>query len=222
VDHGAAQEFRIRVYRTRGVLSQAVAELTLGLMLDGLRAITCHDRGLRQGRWQKRLGRLLQGKLVGLIGFGAIGQRVGELVRAFGAGVIYHDPQAAGVSWAEPVPLARLLNQADIISLHADGKDRILGPREFQAMGRPGVLLINTARGDLVDEEALCAALQAGQLEYAGLDVFRKEPYHGPLTALDNVVLTPHIGSYALEARRLMEEAAVLNLVAGLQEAGVL
>jgi len=222
VDREAAAQFGIRVYRTVGVLTQAVAELTIGLMLSGLRAIGLHDRQLRQGVWQKRMGALLHGKVVGLIGFGAIGQRVGELARAFGATVIYHDPQPVSISWAESVPLPQLLQQADIISLHASGKKRILGLAEQQSIGRRGVLLINTARGELVDEQALYSCLQEGYWSYACLDVFQKEPYQGPLCSLDNVMLTPHIGSYAREARRLMEEAAIENLVTGLREAGVL
>jgi D-3-phosphoglycerate dehydrogenase len=222
VDRHAAAEFGIQVYRTSGVLTQAVAELTLGLMLTGLRAIAFHDRLLRQGVWKKHLGGLLQGKVVGIIGFGAIGQCVGELVTAFGARVIYHDPRPLTVAWAEPTSLTHLLSQADIISLHADGQETILGPREFQAIGRRAVLLINTARGALVDEETLYASLQAGDVGYAGLDVFKEEPYRGPLRTLDNVVLTPHIGSYPRETRRLMEETAVSHLMAGLQEAGLL
>ena len=222
VDHDAAAEFGIRVYRTSGVLTQAVAELALGLMLSGLRAISFHDRQLRQGLWKKHMGGLLQGKVVGLIGFGAIGRRVGELVATFGARVVYYDPLPVTVPWAEPVSLTHLLNQADIISLHAGGKQRILGPEEFQVLARRGVILINTARGELVDEETLYACLRAGDVTYAGLDVFQEEPYCGPLSTLDNVVMTPHIGSYAREARLLMEETAINHLMAGLKEDGVL
>ena len=223
VDHEAAAELGMRVYRTVGVLTQAVAELTIGLMLSGLRAMGLHDRQLRQGVWQKRLGALLHGKVVGLIGFGAIGQRVGELARAFGATLIYHDPQpVSGVSWAECVSLPQLLQRADIISLHASGKKRILGLAEQRSIGRRGVLLINTARGELLDEQALYSCLQEGYWSCACLDVFQEEPYQGPLCSLDNVMLTPHIGSYAREARRLMEETAIENLVTGLREAGVL
>lgn len=94
VDHEAAAELGMRVYRTVGVLTQAVAELTIGMMLAALRNILLQDRGLKEGAWHKRMGSLLQSKVVGLIGFGAIGQRVGELARAFGSEVIYCDPAA--------------------------------------------------------------------------------------------------------------------------------
>jgi D-3-phosphoglycerate dehydrogenase len=222
VDHAAAADLGIRVYRTSGVLTHAVAELTIGLMLAALRSITLQDRLLRQGTWQKRMGGLLRGKIVGIIGFGAIGQRVGELVRAFGGEVIFFDPHPKACPWARSVSLKELLAQADIISLHASGKQKILGPEELAWIGNRGVILLNTARGDMIDEEALCAGLQSGQIGCACLDVFGEEPYHGALCSMDNLILTPHIGSYAHEARQLMEETAIDHLIKGLREAGVL
>lgn len=220
VDHDAAADLNIRVYRTEGVLTQAVAELTMGLMLAGLRAIALQDRMLRGGQWQKLMGGLLQGKLVGIIGFGAIGQRVGELVRAFGAEVMYSDLQDRQFPWAQRATLAEILAQADIITLHASGKKRLLGAEEFKCLGKRGVLLINTARGELLDETALCACMAEGGVMCACLDVFSEEPYGGPLCYENNVILTPHIGSYAREARQLMEETAVSNLLRGLRDAG--
>jgi D-3-phosphoglycerate dehydrogenase len=114
------------------------------------------------------------------------------------------------------------LGEAEIISVHASGKECILGPAELNALGKRGVLLVNTARGELIDDEALCVSLKEGRIGYAALDVFAEEPYHGPLCALENVILTPHIGSYALEARKLMEETAISNLLRGLRQQGVL
>lgn len=222
VDHDAAAELGMRVYRTSGVLTQAVAELTIGLMLAALRSITLQDRLLRQGTWQKRMGGLLQGKTVGIIGFGAIGQRVGELVRAFGAKMVFYDPHPVDVAWAERVSLQELLEQADLITLHASGKQKILGAEELYWIGSRGAILINTARGDMIDEEALAASLHTGQIKCACLDVFGEEPYHGSLCSMDNLILTPHIGSYAREARQLMEETAIANLLQGLREASVL
>jgi D-3-phosphoglycerate dehydrogenase len=222
VDHAAAADLGIRVYRTSGVLTHAVAELTIGLMLAALRSITLQDRQLRQGTWQKRMGGLLRGKIVGIVGFGAIGQQVGELVRAFGGQVIFHDPHPKVCSWAKGVSLKELLAQAEIISLHASGKEQILGAEEFAQLGNRGVILLNTARGDMIDEEALGAGLQSGQIGCACLDVFGEEPYSGAFCSMDNLILTPHIGSYAREARQLMEETAIDHLIKGLREAGVL
>jgi len=217
VDRDAAREFGIKVYRTEEVLNYAVAELTLGMMLSALRAIPLQDRRIRAGVWQKGMGRLLEKKIVGIIGFGSIGQRVGELVKAFGARVLYYDPIPKDVPWAQARKLNELLSQADIITLHASGSARILGEHEINSLCKPGVIIINAARGGLVDEKALYNALVSGHVTFACLDVFEKEPYKGPLKDLDNVILTPHIGSYALEARMEMEKMAVENLLKGLR-----
>ncbi|MGD8777298.1 MAG: phosphoglycerate dehydrogenase [Syntrophobacterales bacterium] len=222
VDRVFAEELGIQVYRTAGVLTQAVAELTIGLMLSALRAISSNDRLIRQGKWQKTMGGLLSEKVVGIIGFGNIGQRVGELVTAFGARVIYYDPQPTSVPWAQEVSLSDLLAQAEIITIHAGGSEQILGKAELKKICKPGVVLINTARGGLVDESVLQDCLMEGKVNFACLDVFETEPYCGPLCSLENVILTPHIGSYAREARALMERAAVENLIKGLHEVGML
>jgi D-3-phosphoglycerate dehydrogenase len=222
VDRAAAQQMGIRVYRTEGVLAQAVAELTIGLMLSALRHISTSDRLLRQGTWKKTMGGLLSGKVVGIIGFGNIGQRVGELITAFGAEVVYYDPQPISVPWAHSVSLPELLKQAEIITIHASGTERILGAEELEQICKSGVILINTARGELLDEAALQACLLEGRVSFACLDVFESEPYCGSLCSLDNVVLTPHLGSYAKEARVLMERTAVESLLQGLSEVGVL
>ena len=216
VDRVAAEELGIKVFRTEGVLNQSVAELTLGMMLCALRSIARHDREIRSCVWEKHMGSQLQGKTVGIIGFGAIGQRVGELASAFGAKIVYFDPYPKTVSDAELLTQAELLVRADIITLHADGSNHILGESEIAAC-KKGAIVINTARGGLIDERALFSALRTSRLSYACLDVFEKEPYSGPLTQLDNVVLTTHIGSYAKEAREKMERIAVAKLLNGLE-----
>jgi len=222
VDREAARQMGIRVSRTSGVLTQAVAELTIGLILSALRSISSNDRLIRQGKWHKTMGGLLSGKIVGIIGFGHIGQRVGELVTAFGAKVLYYDPQPMDAPWAQAVTLPDLLSQAEIITIHASGRGKILGPDELKNICKRGVLLVNTARGGLIDESALQECLKNGKVSFACLDVFEDEPYCGPLCSLENVILTPHVGSYAREARVLMERTAVENLLNGLREVGVL
>lgn len=222
VDKKAAAGFGIAVYRTVGILTESVAELAVGMILAALRLFTNYDRQLRCGHWEKRMGGLLQGKLLGIVGFGAIGQRVGELAKAFGAEVIFSDPCPISVDWAREEQLESLLRCADVITLHASGNDVILGANELQHQCKRGVIIVNTARGGLIDESALMGCLESGQVGYACLDVFEEEPYHGPLCALENVILTPHIGSYASEARQRMETMAVENLLSGLREAGIL
>jgi len=216
VDKQTAQELGIQVFRTAGVLNQAVAELTLGLILSALRAIPLQDRQIRDGVWQKKMGRLLQGKVVGVIGLGSIGQCVGKLISAFDATVLYYDPVLIDVAWAKSVSIHNLLAQSDIVTIHADAQNQILGEKELLSLCKPGVIIINTSRGSLIDEDALYKALVSGQVSYACLDVFDQEPYSGHLSQLENVIMTPHVGSYAMEARVKMEEMAVENMLAGL------
>lgn len=215
VDRDAAESLGIKVYRTVGVLDQSVAELTIGLILAALRNILLQDKEIRAGIWKKRMGGLLQGKVLGVIGYGAIGQKVGELANAFGAKILYSDMCPKDNACATCVGKEEVLQKADIITIHADGTECILGQHELEKC-KPGVILVNTARGGMVDEKALCKVLTSGQVACACLDVFDQEPYFGPLTGFENVILTPHIGSYAKEARIRMEEMAVENLLKGL------
>lgn len=221
VDHEAARRLGVPVSRTPGVLNQAVAELVLGMVLSGLRHVATGDRDIRTGVWKKRMGGLLAGKTLGVVGFGGIGHRVGELAAAFGATVVYCDLEARECSFGEACTLDEVLERADVVSLHAAGDACIL---DRQAIGRmrPGAMVVNTARGGMVDEDALFEALADGRLGFACLDVFAREPYDGPLKDLDNVILTPHVGSYAREARIAMEEAAVANLFKDLSKIGAL
>ncbi len=216
VDQKAARSAGIKVYNTPGVLTDAVAELALGLMLDALRKISLQDRRMRAGQWEKHTGGLLKGKVVGIAGFGSIGRRVAQLVQAFGASVIFTDVRKITLPGAKQVVFASLLRSADVISLHSSGTGCLIGDAEIKKL-RPGVILVNTARGGLIEEEALFKGLSSGRIACAALDVFTEEPYAGKLLMADNVILTPHIGSYAREARVLMEMMAVENLINGLK-----
>jgi D-3-phosphoglycerate dehydrogenase / 2-oxoglutarate reductase len=213
VDLAAAAEFNVPVTKTAGILSEPVAELTIGLILAGLRHICRHDRDIRSGIWKKRMGGLLSKRTLGIIGFGDIGQRVGELAKTFGTRVIYHDLYSKQLSWAEDVSMAQLLKEADIVSIHAGGSDVLIGRPEMEVFAKPGCMLINTARGALVDEATLYEFLTQGRIAYACLDVFDREPYNGPLAELNNVILSPHVGSSASESRIEMEIMAVNNLL---------
>ena len=218
IDLEAAKQRGIQVFNTPDSPTVAVAELTVGLMLAILRHVPRADRDIRAGKWQKSMGNLLQGKKVGIIGFGRIGQKVAEMVLGLGAQVIYCDPAVNRADYT-PMSLDELLSQSDIVSLHLSGggKDApLLGYRQLRSM-KQGSWLINCARGGVVDEEALHRVLQEGWLSGAAVDVFKQEPYAGPLADLDNVILTPHIGSYAVESRVDMEVQAVKNVIKGLK-----
>jgi D-3-phosphoglycerate dehydrogenase len=214
VDQVAAKGLGIKVFNTPGILTDAVAELTLGLMLGVLRKIALLDRRMRVGHWEKKMGALLKGRVVGIVGFGQIGQRVAALVTAFGAKVVFADIAKISRKGMAQVTLKRLMASADIISLHASGKEAVLDAAAFRTM-KQGVIIINTARGALIDEAALDQGLLDGRVAGAGLDVFVEEPYTGALLSRENVILTAHVGSYAKEARIAMEKMAVANLVRG-------
>lgn len=214
VDLEAACELGIEVRCTPDAPTQAVAELTLGAALALLRGLMEMDRAMREGRWERHLGTQLGGKTVVIVGFGRVGRRVAELLRPFGARVLVVDPnldpsQTAGCPL---LPLPEALPQADLLTLHASGEDRLLDTAEFAAM-KDGVFVLNAARGGLIDEAALAAALDSGKVAGAWLDTFLEEPYAGPLRAYANVLLTPHAGSNTRECRARMEMEAVDNLL---------
>ena len=220
VDHKAAKSIGIKIYRTPDAVTQTTAELTLGLILSLLRKINQMDHELKAGLWEKRMGSLLQDKKVGIIGFGRIGRRLAQLLVPFKVKIRYYDIiKIEDNHLGEKMSLDNLLAKSDIVSLHvsASGNNAaILNEKELMLM-KKGSWLVNASRGGVVDETALYDALNSGHLSGAALDVFESEPYKGPLTSLPNVILTPHIGSYASEARVRMETEAVDNLIEGLE-----
>ena len=216
VDLVAAKARGIVVKNTPDGPTRAVAELTLGLAISLLREIPAMDRDIRAGIWKKRMGGLLENKKVGVIGLGRIGRATANLFQALGAQIAYSDPIVDSPDFARK-ELDSLLAWADIITVHAPpAKDGFLLNAERLALMRPGAWLINAARGGIVDEAALVELLSRKKLAGAALDVFAQEPYAGPLAGFNNVILTPHIGSYAKEARIRMEIDTIANLLNGL------
>ena len=201
-------------------MRHAAAALGLiGGILALLRSVVSADRDLRAGRWHKPMGRLLRGKTVGIVGLGRIGRAMARLLEPFGVTLlgtdIDLDLDAAEALGVEIKSLDEILRRADIVSLHVPLSDAThhLLDRERLASMRDGALLINCSRGGLLDENALHDLLAERKLGGAYLDTFEQEPYEGALRDLPNVVLTPHIGSYAAESRLLMEAQSVRNLI---------
>ena len=219
VDVEAARERGIKVSNTPDGPVQAVAEMTLAAMLALCRKLAPTNAALHRGEWQKAIGMGLPGTKVLLVGYGRIGKRVGQLLGAFGAELLVADP-FIDPSWLKngerAVTLDEGLAEADIISLHASGTDVLLGAPEFEKM-RDGVLLLNSARGELVNEDALIAALDSGKVAGAWFDAFWEEPYKGLLTGYEQVLLTPHVGTYTRQCRLAMETEAVKNLLRDLE-----
>jgi len=224
IDWDAAKKKGIKLYKTHTTPAPAVAELVLGLMLDLARKITHHNNTLKSGKWKKAMGSLLHGKTLGIIGLGTIGRKLVELVKGFDFNILAfdlnRDEQFAKDQRVQYCNLDTLLSHSDIISVHlnlTDETNQLLDSSKISKM-KQGCLLINTSRGEIIDENALLIALKENKILGAGLDVYNKEPYNGPLAELESVVLTPHIGSYAKELRIQMEIEAVENLIRGLIE----
>jgi D-3-phosphoglycerate dehydrogenase len=221
IDLRTARARGIRVFTTPEAPVQAVAEHTLALILCLAKRLCPFNAQMRMGEYRTDPGTLISGKTVGIVGYGRIGRRVGSMLSALGCRVIVYDPPIAereGVDVTFTGTLGDLADQADIISLHAtpgqDGRP-IFDDRVFSRCRR-GVLFVNTARGSLVDEEALASAILSGRVAGAGLDVFSREPYSGPLLGLPQVIATPHVASNTRETRERMEMEAVENLMHGL------
>jgi D-3-phosphoglycerate dehydrogenase len=214
-----AKRKNIAVLNTPEVVVQPVAEMTVALVFDLLKLLTFHTGLLRSGKWQKKAGHLLNDRKVGVVGLGRIGRRVAEIFKALNAQVygfdLYPDQAWAKKTGIKILPLPELLKTVDVLCLHVSlSKDNPfkLGQAEIASLPK-GAIVINTSRGQVLDEGALCQALTAGHLGGVGMDVFSKEPYTGPLLNFDNVVLTPHISTLTEESRVEMEVQAVKNLL---------
>ena len=219
VDLEYAKQKGIIVVNTPNGPTRGVAELTLAMTLTLLRRIPQADAALHQRKWKKQIGNLFLDKKVGIIGLGRIGKSVAELFRGLKNPVIGYDT-FANETWAKEndvqlVPFEEVLKQADILTLHVPGnkdKSPVIGAKEIALM-KDGSFLINIARGGVVDEAALFDALKDGKLAGSAIDVYTNEPYDGPLCDLDNIIMTPHLGSYAKEGKLQMEINAVKNLI---------
>jgi lactate dehydrogenase-like 2-hydroxyacid dehydrogenase len=227
IDLGAAREHGVVVTNTPGALTEDTADLAIMLVLAAARRASEAERQLRAGKWEgwrptHMLGTRVNGATLGVIGFGRIGAAVARRAyRGFGMRVLFvapREPDAKSVAEANAErcgSVEELLSRSDIVSLHAPARPEtrhMLNAARIAAMRR-GAILVNTARGDLIDEAALCDALEARHLAAAGLDVFEGEPRVSErLRSLDNVVLLPHIGSATTASRVAMGERVLANL----------
>jgi phosphoglycerate dehydrogenase-like enzyme len=231
IDVEAATAARVAVTTTPGANSSSVADHTLGLMLAVIRRIAVHDAAIRRGAWPRDAADIpgeLTGRTVGLVGYGAIGRLVGRRLAAFDVELLAHDPAYTGGDLAAPTGFADLLERSTVVSLHAPlvvATRHLIGAAELRRM-RGDAILVNAARGGLVDEVALVDALVAGRIAGAGLDVFAEEP--PPATRfhdLHNVVLTPHLAGLSDRSRAAMTSMAsesVLDMLAGRPPRGLL
>ncbi len=225
IDLAAAREFNITVTNTPDVLTEATADLTWALLLSTARRTGEAERGVRAGAWRgwgmlDFLGYDVYRRTLGIIGAGRIGTAVARRARGFEMNVLYHSRQRAArieELGAKRASLYELLEQSDFVSIHTpltDETHQLIDAKAFARMKR-GAILINTARGAVIDQVELIRSLQSGRLAAAGLDVYDKEPAMPPeLLEMDNVVLLPHIGSATITTRNRMAELAAENVIA--------
>lgn len=222
IDVAEAQRRGIAVLTTPEPVAEPVAELTLTMILSLLRHLSAYRETMARGCWQPIPGRLLAGKTLGIVGLGRVGRRLVELTAPFQLTVLACEvaPDHAFLRRHQVrlVALEELLAHADIVSLHlpyTPSVRHLMNRTRFRLMKR-GAVFINTARGGLVDHDALVSALRTRRLGGAALDVFETEPYRGVLSRMPNVITTPHVASFTKESWRAMEQHAVDNLLAEL------
>lgn len=226
IDLKAAHDKGIMVTNTPGVLTEDTADMTMALILAAPRRLIEGERVLREGRWTGwsptwMLGHRIWGKRLGVIGMGRIGRAVAKRARGFGLSVHYHNRKPVHPDVEEELEatywqsLDQMLAHMDIISVncpHTPATYHLLSGRRLKLL-KPHVYIVNTSRGEVIDEDVLAAMLEAGEIAGAGLDVFEHEPAVNPrLLRLDNVVLMPHMGSATAEGRQAMGEKVIVNI----------
>ncbi|MGH1647014.1 D-2-hydroxyacid dehydrogenase [Enterococcus gilvus] len=228
VDVAAARKRNIPVTNIPSYGTDAVAQFTFALLLEIANQVGVHNASVQKGEWQRSTDFTyqktplmeLRGKTIGLIGYGEIAQATATIAHAFNMKVIYwnHRPKKAQEDWAKQVSIEELYQQADIISLHVpqtSETEKMINQKTIARM-KEGVILLNTARGGLLDEAAVADALNRGQIFAAGMDVVSKEPMtkDNPLMSAKNCIITPHIAWRPLETRERLMEIAVDNFAA--------
>ena len=209
VDFEAAKRHGVKISNTPEGPTEAVAEMTLAALLTIAHRIIPANTDVHRGIWKKRLGFSIRGSRVLIIGYGRIGRRTAELMRGLGAEISVYDKYNEAVSTCS---LEEALRSAEVVTLHAAGTDAILD-RDKLSLLPEGAVVLNSARGPLVDEDALYDALQSGQVSWYWGDAHWREPYDGKLLSCENAILTPHLCTYTTRCREEMELAAVRNLL---------
>ena len=220
VDIEAAKAKNIVVCNTPGANTQAVADLAFALLLSAARKVPILDRKTREGLWPRSNGTELYGKTIGIMGLGAIGRAVARRATGFSMKIVAYDPfmnnEYAEANGIVPADFDTVIREADFLSLHlplTDETRHIISADVMRAM-KKGAIIVNTARGGLIDEDAAYKLLASGHLGGMGLDVYEEEPpQKSPLFELENVVLTPHTSAHTAEATEAMADMSVQNLI---------
>ena len=218
-----ANQLGIAIVNTKTSPALGVAELAFGLIFDLYRNIRYHNENLRNGIWEKRMGSLISGKTLGIVGLGSIGRELVKITHGFGLKYLVNDiiknPIIDKSSNLKYCTFKDVFTKSDIVSIHTNltEENRNLVDYEILKMMKPSSILINTSRGEIINEKDLIKALEKNLIAGAGLDVFSTEPYRGKLLGFNNVVATPHIAGYTKETRSKMELEAAKNLIKELE-----
>jgi len=216
IDVKACEEKGIKVINTPGASSNAVAEIVLGVTISMLRNVQKAYLQMKKGEWRKKelVGKEISGKVLGIVGFGRIGHLIAEKADALGMKVIAYDPRKKESDFVEFFSLDELYGKSDVITLHTilvPETKNMINSESISKM-KEGAYIVNFARGELIDEDALYEACKKGKIAGAALDVYQSEPYKGKLLELDNVYFTPHIGGSTKEAQFRIGEELVEKL----------
>lgn len=223
IDMDAAYEHNVTIVNTPITPSLSVAEHTLSLLLTVIKRIAIYNKNIRKNDFSINSGLLLSGRSVGIIGLGRVGLKVAGMLEMLACRIYYFDPfleKQPSEKWTRMNSLKELLKSADIVTLHVPSQPKgtpLLDKEAFESC-KYGTVLINTARGSLIDEDALAFAIEEGIVWGAGLDVFSNEPYTGKLLDYPQVVVTPHVASNTIESRNQMEIEAINNFINELRD----
>lgn len=209
VDLAAAQKYGIKVSNTPSGPTQAVAEMTLTALLTLIHQVLPSNEDVHNGIWKKRIGNSIRDMKVLVIGYGHIGRKTAELMESLGAEVLVYDKYNKAVATCS---LEDGLQKADVVTLHVNGNEEVIGRQEMELM-QEGVVLLNSARGAVVNENALYDNLKNGKIAGFWGDALWQEPYNGKMCECKNAILTPHICTYTSSCRESMETEAVKNLL---------
>lgn len=212
IDIKYAKKKKIKVFSTPDGPVEAVSELTLGMIIAMLRDIINLNNQMHRNIWEREIGNLLLKKNVLIIGYGRIGQNLKKLLIPFKANIIIYDKIKKYKKNKNYMPLRKALRKADIITFHTNTDKEILGKSEFKLL-KKGVIICNSSRGSVINEREIITNIKNKKIKKIWLDVFNNEPYSGEMTEYKNIIMTPHIGSYAEETRKKMELKTIQNII---------
>lgn len=212
IDTQYAKSKKIKIFSTPYGPVQAVSELTLGMMIVMLRDVMKLNQKMHKNKWERENGSLLYKKNILIIGYGRIGKNLKKILNPFNANIMIYDKNKNYTKNINYMSLKKALPKADIITFHTNTEDEILGKSEFKLL-KKGVIICNSSRGSVIDEKKIISYVKKEIIKKIWLDVFVNEPYFGEMSKFENIIMTPHIGSFTEETRKKMEFETIQNII---------